>query len=226
MTDRGTQMLPLVAFPASAGYCCVSERGVVVSNLSMFEALGRSGLGAKPVKRRVFISFFKEDREEVDNFVDEFSDVFTPRALGVAFNDDIINSTNPTYVMQQIKEKYLGDSTVTIVMLGTCTHSRRYVDWEIKASLQQGSTDPNGLIGILIPRVVRAHLPPRFKLNWNSENKDSYARYHAYPSSDAVLRSWIEDAFSARSSRAKHIVNPNDMMKYNSKCLVCRVTHQ
>ena|SRR6266545_2869289 len=107
-----------------------------------------------PVKRKAFISFHQEDRPEVDAFIEQWATrqgVFIPKALGVSNNDDFINSTNPEYVMSQIRTKYLGDSTVTIVLIGSCTHGRRYVDWEIKASLRQGATDPSGLIGLLLP---------------------------------------------------------------------------
>lgn len=44
------------------------------------------------------------------------------------------DSNNPEYIMRRIREEKLHDSTVTIVLIGNCTHSRRYVDWEIKAS--------------------------------------------------------------------------------------------
>jgi hypothetical protein len=36
--------------------------------------------------------------------------------------------------MSEIRRKYLGNASVTIVLIGSCTHSRRYVDWEIKLS--------------------------------------------------------------------------------------------
>src|SRR5205809_7957009 len=100
-------------------------------------------------RRKVFISFYQGDRAEVDDFIYQWSDleeVFIPKALGTFDNEDFINSTNPEYVMGQIRKNYLGDSTVTIVLLGICTHSRRYVDWEIKSSLRQGlSYISNGL---------------------------------------------------------------------------------
>ena len=102
-------------------------------------------------KRKVFISHFKGDRSEVDEFIDDFRDVFIPKVLGANDNDEFINSTNTDNVMQRIREKYLQDSTITIVLLGSCTHSRRYVDWEIKSSLRQGENLPNGLMGIVLP---------------------------------------------------------------------------
>lgn len=182
-------------------------------------------------KRRVFVSHYKGDRTEVDAFIEYFAtkhEVFTPYILGAADNDDYIDSNDPAYVMTQIRSKYLKDSTVTIVLIGSCTHSRRYIDWEIKSSLQQGAaTLPNGLIGMILPSQGKsAHLPPRIKDNWNKENKDCFARYYPYAETPEQLGKWIDDAFEARTSRAKFITNTQEMMKYNAKCSVhAGVTH-
>ncbi len=183
-------------------------------------------MGDEPVKRKVFISFFQGDRTAVDTFIEDFGDVFIPKALGVEYNDDLIDSTDTDYVMSQIREKYLADSTVTIVAIGDCTHSRRYVDWEIKTSLRKGSYTPNGLIGMLLPyKGDSANLPPRFRENWISENSKCFARYYVYPSSEDKLRDWIEDAHAARTERADLIKNSADMMKNNAKCKVHDKTH-
>ena len=179
-------------------------------------------------KRRVFISHYKGDSYLVDDFIEVFANtlgVFTPYVLGANDNDDFINSSNTDYVMSQVRYKYLQDSTVTIVLIGRCTHSRRYVDWEIKSSLQQGETLPNGLLGILVdPDSTSAHLPPRFEENWDNQNQ-SYARYYSYPQNADQLSGWIEDAYSARTMGAHLIKNPQEMMKYNRECKVCGVTH-
>ena len=145
--------------------------------------------------------------------------------VGVYDDEDFINSKNGDYVMGQIRKKYLGDSTVTIVLIGTCTHSRRYVDWEIKSSLRRGSYTPNGLLGIVMPGADRApYLPERFAANY--EKDDSlYARYHWAPANASQLRTWIEDAHGARTSRANLIVNSRIMWKYNRKCKICDLTH-
>jgi hypothetical protein len=181
------------------------------------------------VKRKVFVSFHQKDRQEVDFFLDRWAsreDIFIPKALGVSDNDDFINSTDPEYVMSRIREKYLGDSTVTIVLIGTCTHSRRYVDWEIKASLRRGNYTPNGLLGILLPSCGNsACLPPRFKDNWQQSESNCYARYRAYPTNSGQLANWIEDAYAARTTRTHLIQNSADMMKYNGKCSICGITH-
>lgn len=177
-------------------------------------------------RRKVFISHYKGDRNEVDAFIRDYSSVFIPKVLGANDNDEFINSTDTDYVMQRIREKYLGDSTVTIVLIGSCTHSRRYVDWEIKSSLRQGQYTLNGLIGILLPSQGNsAYLPPRIKANWAKDEANCYARFRSYPCSKEELSSWIEDAYQARTSRAHLIQNSQDMMKYNSVCKICGETH-
>ncbi len=180
-------------------------------------------------KRKVFVSFFQNDRAEVETFILNWAtnaQVFTPKALGIVGNEDFIDSTNPEYVMGQIRQKYLGDSTVTIVLLGACTHSRRYVDWEIKTSLRRGDYTPNGLIAILLPSAGgSAYLPERFRANWNAQHIDCYARYYAMPTSPTQLRGWIEAAFTARTAQAELIQNDADMMRYNARCRVCGITH-
>ncbi len=178
-------------------------------------------------KRTVFISYYGDDTAEVDNFVYKWGEenkIFIPKILGVNNEDDIINSNDSEYVMSQIRKNYLGDSTVTIVLVGPCTHSRRYVDWEIKSSLTQGENNtPNGLMVIFLNTDNEA-LPERFKENF-SNDKESYARCYSQPKSGQQLSDWIEDAFQARTQRAELIVNSQSMMKYNTKCKKCGITH-
>ena len=178
------------------------------------------------LRRKVFISHYKGNRSEVEAFISSFSSAFIPKVLGANNNDDFIDSTNTEYVMQRIKEKYLQDSTVTIVLLGNCTHSRRYIDWEIKSSLRRGANLPNGLMGISLPSTNNSViLPERFRSNWEQSHTDCYAKFWDYPSSAQELKDWIEDAQQARLAKAHLINNSKEMMKYNSKCKICGETH-
>ena len=103
------------------------------------------------VRRKCFISYHHADQDEVDKFVRTFDhehNIFISRGLGKEMSQDIVDSTDTDYVMRRIRELYLSDSTVTIVMLGKCTWARRYVDWEIQSSLRNGATvTANGLLG-------------------------------------------------------------------------------
>lgn len=181
-------------------------------------------------KRRVFVSFYGGDEHEVEAFCREWGDrqgVFTKRILHEAYTGDIVNSADAEYVIGRIRTDFLADSTVTLLLMGKCTHSRRYVDWELKATLRQGlSYTPNGLLAVQLPSVSgqSLHLPPRLDANLKPNN-GGYARYYVSPQSAAQLAGWIEDAFAARTTRAKLIVNSQDRMEYNAKCKVHDVTH-
>lgn len=180
-----------------------------------------------PVRRKCFISYYHGDQDAVDNFVKTFNDVFIAKALGISDEDDYIDSKDPEYVMSRIRQDILADSTITLCLIGQCTHSRRYVDWELKASLRQGDKyDPNGLVGILLPHMGNTgHLPDRFKENWNRDESKGYAIYRSYPKSKDELRGWIEQAYLRRTSQSSFISNSQDMMKNNGKCHVHGVTH-
>lgn len=180
-------------------------------------------------KRKVFISYYHGDQDEVNKFINDFSDVFIAKAVGVKDGDFDIDSNNPQYIMRKIRETKLADSTVTIVLIGSCTHSRRYVDWEVKASLHRGDTLPNGLIAINLPYMGKQWAPPsRVSDNLcrdSNEKNIGYARYYIYPDSKEKLYNWIEEAYSARTNRANLIKNSKEMMKYNSKCNKHGITH-
>ena len=86
-----------------------------------------------PARHRVFISHHHDDQDEVESFIETFDyerEAFTTRGLGIGIEQDIIDSTDTDYVTRRIRELYLKDSTVTIVLIGKCTWARRYVDWE------------------------------------------------------------------------------------------------
>ena len=73
------------------------------------------------IKRNVFISYYHGDQLAVNEFVRQFARIEgIMLAEGQSFSNDIINSTNPTYVMSQIRQRYFGHSTVTIVLIGSC----------------------------------------------------------------------------------------------------------
>ena len=175
------------------------------------------------VRHKVFISYHHDDQDEVVDFVETFDrerQVFIARALGTDMNQDVIDSTDTDYVMRRIRELYLVDSTVTIVLIGQCTWARRYVDWEIQASLRHGETiTPRGLIGIVLSSAGKKPVAPeRLRINLNSDTTDGYARWYYYPQRKDTLSNWIDDAYKARTSRADLISNPRDRFKYNKQC--------
>ena len=178
------------------------------------------------VRHKVFISYHHDDQDELDEFIETFDHerrVFISRGLGMGMAQDVIDSTDTDYVMRRIRELYLEDSTVTIVLIGKCTWARRYVDWEIQASLRHGVTvTPNGLLGIKLPSYNKKYggYPPRLNKNLKQDEKqeDCYAKVIDYPQRKDTLASYIEDAFQARTERAHLIVNSRERFSYNRTC--------
>ena len=171
-------------------------------------------------RRKCFLSYHHADDVVVTNFVDTFAHLlngFIVRRLG-EMPDDIVDSNDTSYVMSRIRQDYIKDSTVTIVLMGKCTWARRYVDWEIQASLRSGeSVMPNGLLGIKLPGF--SDFPERFNANLKTNGApDSYAGWIDYPSSLEMLENAIEWAFNRRNTHRHLITNPRDRMSYNRQC--------
>ena len=152
------------------------------------------------MRQKVFISYHHEDQDEVDDFINTYDkkrNVFIARGLGVEMGSDIIDSDDADYVMKRIRELYLKDSTVTVVLMGQCTWTRRYVDWEIQSSLCQGKkVTPNGLLGIKLPSFKNTTgYPNRLNLNLKSSDKpeqvNCYARVMDYPTRRDTAPVWV-----------------------------------
>lgn len=170
-------------------------------------------------RHKCFISYHGADAEEVLAFVENYDDVFIPRVIGITSDDPAIESSDSDYIMDRIREKYLQDSTVTIVMIGSCTWSRKFIDWEIYSSLRRGKINRlNGVMALQLPSVAGSggKLPARLSDNiLGVKGEDGYARYWTYPSSKQGLRSCIDEAFAARSTRS-HLINNSRARKINN----------
>ena len=171
------------------------------------------------VKHRCFVSYHKVNSTAVKNFIEEFSDVFTAKTVGVTDEDDFINSEDREYVMRRIREKYLSNTTVTIVLIGECTKARKYVDWEIASSLRNDPVNGrSGLLGINMKSFGSQWLaPPRLYDNFDKEDQvGSYALYQTYPSTAQVLRNAIQTAFDRREKHTP--INTRALFKNNRPC--------
>jgi hypothetical protein len=164
------------------------------------------------MSHKCFLSYNSADKSAVDDFCTKYSGSFIRR--GMKMEDDIIDSTNTDYVMKRIRELYLKDSTVTIVLIGRCTWARRFVDWEVQASLRNPADSyPNGLVAIQLWDSYTS-LPDRVQLNCDS----GYAQFYKKPSSSTSLERMIDEAWNARFDKQNLIVNPRERFKNNKHC--------
>ena len=126
--------------------------------------------------------------------------------------DRIIDSDNVDYVIRRIRENYINGSSCTIVLCGYETPWRKYVDWEIKATLDA----EHGVIGVNLPSNPQNAsgkfiVPDRIHDNIQS----GYAVWTDWANitqSADNLRSLIELAIS---KPARSIVNDRVMMSRN-----------
>lgn len=118
-------------------------------------------------KRKIFISYHHGGDQWYYN---EFSRIFshTYEVVQDSSLDRAIDSDDPEYVMRRIREKNITGTSCTIVLCGAQTPQRKYVDWEIKATLDKC----HGLIGVNLPDGISSNrgvvVPDRFNDNYHS----------------------------------------------------------
>lgn len=96
-------------------------------------------------------------------------------------------------ILAAIRQEHLKDSTVTIVLIGSETANRKWIDWEIYSSLRPyGSRSRNGLLGIYLPTA--GETPARLQDNIDS----GYAVTMEWENISWQLESKIDEAFNNR----------------------------
>lgn len=156
-------------------------------------------------RHKVFVSYHHaNDQAYRDRFEDLFGgqhDIMVSKSVQ---DGDIDEKLPAETIRQKIRDEYLRDSTVTVVLIGAETWKRKHVDWEIGSSLRETKlSSRSGLLGILLPtypgykeRKYDPHtIPPR--LFDNLENK--FATLHLWNENPATVQQWIHEAFERRN---------------------------
>lgn len=169
-------------------------------------------------KHKVFISYHHAlDQHYKNEFVRLFSHVFVDWSVR---DGDIDTSLATDTVRQKIRDEWLRDSTVTIVLIGAKTWQRKHVDWEIGSSLRDTKYNPrSGLLGIITPNYISSPgyynpntIPAR--LGDNLSDPPSFAKIYPWPPSAEHLSEWIHEAF-LRRTRLPAPNNSRDGFAYN-----------
>lgn len=170
-------------------------------------------LFAETNRPRIFISYqHSSDQAYYDLFSKTFHDGYES-----VYDNSLrgrIRSDDPEYVIQRIRDDFISGTSCTIVLVGPTSYQRKYLDWEIKATLDK----EHGLIGIQLPNVVpsfdgKVFVPPRLNANINS----GYALWHELSwqqlvSNPAMLNSLVQVATTRDTGL---IVNPHEIKKQN-----------
>ncbi len=158
------------------------------------------------VKRKIFVSYHHDGDQ---GYYNEFTRVFSETYDVVQDNslDRRIDSDNVDYVMQRIRDNCITGTSCTIVLCGAETRWRKYVDWEIKATLDK----EHGLIGINLPsnptdQQGRCHIPDRLNDNIIS----GYALWTQWSNMNA---NYLQQCIEAANGRAKSLINNTRQMR-------------
>ena len=160
-------------------------------------------------RHKVFISYYHDqDQEWKGRFTEMMGDRIVDWSVNVG---DIADTDFPTAdTLRRIREEHISEATVTIVLIGPCTWQRKFVDWEIGATLRDTEMNPRcGLVGILLPDHPNFRdrepnpklIPPR--LADNLTGNDPFATIYKWPGRvqtgrAQTVQDWIHQAFQRR----------------------------
>ena len=163
-------------------------------------------------RHKVFISFHEEDRQWRDYFVTALGGGIVDKSVHEEDIDD--NPLKTETVRQKIRDEFIADATVTVVLVGPCTWQRKFVDWEIGSSLRQTKRNSRcGLVGLLLPNhpdfqrstYHPSLVPPRLYDNVRPEIGFAHiGNWNPFGSADPVLHAidWAH--------RNRYTVNPDN----------------
>ena len=159
----------------------------------------------KPSKHKVFISFHEKDMKRKEDFVRMMGKRIVDRSVDTGNIDD--TGLKTATVRQKIRDDYIRDATVTIVLIGLRTWQRKHVDWEIGSSIRKTKKNPRcGLLGIVLPNHPnhgKKHNPRLFppRLADNCKGEDPYALIYDWPTpwAPAKIARWIRRAYLRRN---------------------------
>lgn len=168
-------------------------------------------------RHKVFVSFHHNNVDQAykNLFVGMMEDNVVDKSVEDGDIDDA--KLKAETIRQKIRDDFISDATVTVVLVGPCTWQRKHVDWEIGSSLRHTEKNARcGLLGILLPNHPNYStnqfnprlIPPR--LADNCTGFDPYAIVYRWPVIDrwsyawridqaaSVIRAWIHRAFQRR----------------------------
>lgn len=152
---------------------------------------------------KVFVSYHHANDQE---YRDEFESILANSGISIIKSvqiGDLDENLNAETIRQKIRDEYLRDSTITVVLIGTQTWQRKHVDWEIGSSIRDTKLNSrSGLLGVLLPTHPSCYkntydpntIPPRLYDNINC----GFAKIYNWTTSPLLLQSMIHDAFERR----------------------------
>ena len=176
-------------------------------------------------KHKVFISYhhandqkYKEKLLELN----EENDLFIDMSV---YTGDIDDNLSDQDIREKIRDNYLKDSTVTILLVGKETKCRKHVDWELYSSMYDGKINKkSGIIVIQLdcikPQYVTSPFEEEKKMlypdikSWTSiDSRIEYEKRYPYLSNRIIDNLLNKDAKISVTKWNTIIDNPEGFKK-------------
>ena len=164
-----------------------------------FEARQPAGL-----RHKVFVSYHHANDQFYRNqFELLFADIYNVIVSKSVQIGDIESHLTADTIRNTIRDNYLRDSTVTVVLVGEQTWQRKHVDWEIGSSIRDTEYNPrSGLLGILLPTypdsTQNEYYPQTVPPRLNDTVVCGYATMYHWSDDPKTVQLWIHQAFERR----------------------------
>ena len=104
--------------------------------------------------KKVFISFYNKDIEAKQKLL-QLNNQHQIFVDGSVDTGDITDDLTDETIRLKIRDEYLRDSSVTIVLFGNETSRRKHVDWEIGSSMIDSiKSKKSGIIVIILDSLI------------------------------------------------------------------------
>ena len=101
---------------------------------------------------KVFISYHHRLDQSYKNYLVQMGDkyrIFLDRSVDTG---DISDDLSDESIRRKVRDEYLRDSTVTILLVGLETKRRKHIDWEIYSSMIDGQVNKkSGILVVNLP---------------------------------------------------------------------------
>jgi hypothetical protein len=150
---------------------------------------------------RVFVSYHHALDENYKKLFElRFGNTFGAIVPSSVNDGDIDPNLSTETIRQRIRDEFLRDTSVTVVLIGAQTWQRKHIDWDIGSSIRDTKANPrSGLLGILLPSYPRADkskynprtIPPRLHDNVEC----GFASIYNWSEDTMSVQDWIHQAF-------------------------------
>ncbi|HCT3171576.1 TPA: TIR domain-containing protein [Enterobacter asburiae] len=110
-------------------------------------------------KHKVFISYHHFNDQQYKNDLEEMNiehDIFINRSVSLG---DIDENEDTQTIREKIRDDYLKDTSVLILLVGTETQNRKHVDWEVYSSMRDSPKNKkSGILVVNLPSTNTTYI--------------------------------------------------------------------